>query len=205
MLGSCMFDKSLREIKERVFTPIAQTTGKVLHPTTLSVIGLLFGIGAGCAAWDECYALGCLLWGINRLIDGLDGTVARLHNKQTDFGGYVDILLDFIVYAWIPLGFAFGDGSADALLATACLISVFYVNAASWSVLAAILEKRNAVKTPQQTSIVMPPGIIEGAETVIFYMAFFLFPQKLIWLFGILSSLVLLTVLQRLIWARRNL
>lgn len=200
-----MLDKQLREIKERVLMPAAKSAGKVAHPTTLSVIGFAFGVGAGFAAWGGWYALGFLLWGINRFMDGLDGTVARVHNKQSDFGGYVDILLDFAVYAWIPAGLALGNGSTHALIAAVFLISTFYLNAASWSFLAAIIEKRGLADPATKTSVILPTGLIEGAETVIFYGVFFLLPGELVILFGLMGSLVLMTVLQRLIWAGRNL
>ena len=49
------------------------------------------------------WALGALL--LNRMCDGLDGTVARL-SQPTDFGGYLDIVCDFIFYAFVPFCFA---------------------------------------------------------------------------------------------------
>jgi hypothetical protein len=34
---------------------------------------------------------------LNRIFDGLDGIVARIHKKQTKFGGVLDLYIDFIV------------------------------------------------------------------------------------------------------------
>src|SRR5438128_2466623 len=42
---------------------------------------------------------------INRLLDGLDGAIAR-QGKSTPFGGYLDIVCDMVFYAALPLGFA---------------------------------------------------------------------------------------------------
>ena len=78
------------------------------------------------------------------MLDGLDGTLARVPARQTDFGGYLDILLDFAVYTAVPTGLALGLGTAPALAACAVLVGSFFVNAASWMYLSAVLERRGA-------------------------------------------------------------
>ncbi|MCK7519029.1 MAG: hypothetical protein MZV64_15540 [Ignavibacteriales bacterium] len=94
----------------------------------------------------------------NRVLDGLDGLLARMHDKQSDFGGYVDILTDFVVYAALPIGLVAGSPSNERYLALAFMLASFYVNTASWMYLAAILEKRSARDPDTQTTIVMPAG-----------------------------------------------
>lgn len=42
---------------------------------------------------------------LNRLLDGLDGALAR-RRGLTDAGGFLDIALDFLFYALVPFGFA---------------------------------------------------------------------------------------------------
>ncbi|MEZ4605660.1 MAG: hypothetical protein R2865_02330 [Deinococcales bacterium] len=83
------------------------------------------------------------------------------------------------------------------------LLSSFYINAASWMYLAALLEKR-AVKH-SLTSIIMPAGLIEGAETILFFSLFMLFPEHLYQLFSLMATLVIITVIQRLWWVFRRL
>ena len=92
-------------------------------------------------------------------------------------------------------------------MALALLLSSFYVNAASWMYLSAVLEKRSvgAAARGETTSVTMPSGLIEGTETILFYALFLLFPGSLPLLFGAMSLLVWLTVGQRLIWALRHL
>jgi phosphatidylglycerophosphate synthase len=58
--------------------------------------------------------------------------IARLHNGQSDFGGYVDILTDYIVYAALPIGLVIGLPSEQHYLALTILLASFYVNSASW-------------------------------------------------------------------------
>jgi len=38
-----------------------------------------------------------IYWILNRILDGMDGMVARKRNISTKFGGYLDILVDFTV------------------------------------------------------------------------------------------------------------
>ena len=59
---------------------------------------------------------------LNRLLDGLDGAVARAAGS-TDLGGFLDITMDFLVYSAIPFAFVLKDpGNA---LAAAFLIFSF--------------------------------------------------------------------------------
>jgi phosphatidylglycerophosphate synthase len=199
-----MFDTPLRRFKDRVGTPLAKHLGGVL-PIHLSVLALIVGLLASYAAYENQYLPALGLWVLNRALDGLDGLIARLHNGQTDLGGYVDILTDFVIYATLPIGLVAGSPSNERYLALAFMLASFYVNSASWMYLAAILEKRAAHHLAAVTSIVMPDGLIGGFETFIAYVLFLLFPAQIIWLFSIFGILVFLTALQRLVWALRRL
>ena len=199
-----MFDHLLRGLKDRLLTPLA-TLLRDVPPNVLSLIALLLGLSAAVAAATGAWAAGLVLWLANRVTDGLDGTVARVAGRQTDFGGYLDILLDFIVYAAIPLGFAMQSTDRLVLVLAVALEGMFLVNACSWMYLSAVLEKRasGARVTGELTTVTMPPALVAGFETVIFFALFYLFPLKLPLLFGLMTTLVGLNVVQRLVWARR--
>ena len=199
-----MFDHLLRGLKDRLLTPLA-TLLRGVPPNVLSLIALLLGLCAAVAAATGAWAAGLVLWLANRVTDGLDGTVARVAGRQTDFGGYLDILLDFIVYAAIPLGFAMQSTDRLVLVLAVALEGMFLVNACSWMYLSAVLEKRasGARATGELTTVTMPPALVAGFETVVFFALFYLFPLKLPLLFGLMMTLVGLNVVQRLVWARR--
>ena len=105
-----MFDTTLRKIKDPLGEPLARRLTNI-SPNAISLLGLGFGIGSAILAASVLYLWGLVFWLLNRVFDGLDGLLARIHNKQDDFGGYIDILLDYIAYAAIPLGFGFGLAS----------------------------------------------------------------------------------------------
>ncbi len=199
-----MFDARIRHTKDRVGAPLARRMSRV-PPMVISILGLIVGLLASYESYERQYLLAFGLWYLNRALDGLDGLIARLHEGQTDFGGYVDILTDFLIYAALPIGIVAGSPSNERYLALAFMLASFYVNSASWMYLAAILEKRAARQPDTPTSIVMPSGLIGGFETVVIYGLFLLFPAQITWLFSIFGTLVFITAVQRLIWARRTL
>ena len=199
-----MFDTPLRKFKDEVGTPLARGLSRV-SPITISFIGLVFGLLAAWSAYRQLYIVAFGLWIFNRVLDGLDGLIARLHNKQSDLGGYVDILTDFVAYAALPIGLAAGSPSNELYLALAFMLASFYVNVASWMYLAAILEKQAARDIETQTTIVMPPGLIGGFETIVAFAAFTLFHQYLTILYIAFTILVLITILQRSVWAKNTL
>jgi phosphatidylglycerophosphate synthase len=201
-----MFDERLREVKERIFVEAARLGFAGWHPHALTLAALLLGAATAVALAFQFYLPAFVLWWLNRIFDGLDGTVARMGRRQSDLGGYLDILSDFVVYALVPLGLVAGRPSLPAALSAAVLLATFYLNAASWIYLSAILEKRRReAPTGQFTTVAMPAGLIGGFETMICYALFILLPQWMTWLFAAMSALVLVTIMQRLIWAIRRL
>ncbi len=201
-----MLDSRLRPKVERLLVPVADRLAHRLGPNAVTAAG--FSVGLACIACILLreYHAALALWVANRLLDGLDGTLARRTARQTDFGGYLDLLLDFVVYALLPLAVAASVAGAGngPLLAAGALLASFYLNAASWLYLAALLEKRGA-SAKARTSIVMPPGLIEGTETFVFFTLFLLFPDQSPILMWIMAGLVLFTAAQRPFWAYRQL
>ncbi len=198
-----MFDATLRQAKDRVGAPLALRLGGV-SPNVVSVGGFVVGL---IAAWQASQGNGTsavILWLFSRALDGLDGLIARLHGKQSDFGGYLDIVLDFVVYAAVPIGLTLSQPGPDRFVALAVMLSSFYVNAASWMMLAAILEKRGRADGGL-TTVTMPTGLIGALETIVAYTAFLLWPDQNVWLFGAFTALVVATICQRLVWAWRHL
>lgn len=198
-----MLDDLLRGTKDRLLESLVRRAGVALHPTWVTGVGLLVGlVGVGLLAQGQ-YEWGLLCWLLNRLLDAVDGTVARVHDRQSDLGGYLDILADFTVYGLLPVALVYSVPSEGNYLALALLLTMFYINAASWMYLAAILEKRRVARRAQLTSVEMPAGLIGGVETFVFYCLFILFPAHLLPLFVLMSALVLITIGQRVVWALR--
>lgn len=202
-----MVDKLLRIPKEQALTPVAMHLLRRIRPTTLTLFAFSVGGAAALAIWQGYYLLGLVLWLLNRVLDGLDGTLARITDQQSDFGGYLDIMLDTVMYAIIPTALAFSVDTPHAYQVLILLLISFYVNSASWMYVAALLEKRRAGATAsgELTTITMPSGLIEGTETIAFFVLFILFPHAIVALFIVMALLTFATIGQRLIWAARAL
>ena len=103
-----MVDNIVRKTKEQVLTPVAYALQSV-NPHWVTIIAAILGVAAAIACWQQAYALGLGLWLLSRLADGLDGTLARIRNQQTDLGSYLDILSDTLIWAIVPFGLALGQ------------------------------------------------------------------------------------------------
>lgn len=200
-----MQDAFLRQQKDRVMMPIAKSAFVSISPNAISVIAMLIGLGSVAAILAQSYWVGLMLWAMNRIMDGLDGLVARTHQKQSDFGGYLDLFLDFIIYLSVPMAFMVVNPKTTALWSGIFLMNSFVLNSISWTTLSALLEKRQRQTLNRLTSMEMPTGLIEGAETIVFYTLFYLFPEYVAYLFTLMAVLVVFTASQRLWWAYRYL
>lgn len=166
----------------------------------------LAGLGAGllAAAMVACGAPGLALVPLlaGRLADGLDGAVARA-GRKTDFGGYLDIVADFLVYGAVPLGFVLMDPAANGA-AGAFLLTSFYVNGATFLGFAILAERCKMETRARGTkSLYFTGGLLEGTETIAFFVAICLWPglfAPLAWGFG---ALCFVTALSRVLLARR--
>ncbi len=153
----------------------------------VTLAGFVLGLGAAGAIWAGSFGLALVLIVLSRLADGLDGAVARA-TRKTDFGGYIDIAADFAFYGAVPLAFALHDpGNATA---AAFLLASFYVNGTSFLGYAILAEKRQMQTTAQGSkSLYFSNGLLEGSETIGFFLLLCLFPAAfgpLAWGFGVL-------------------
>ena len=200
-----MRDLALRAKKDELMVPLAARLFGSVHPNVVSVIAMVVGLASAAVVVNEQYMLGLLLWVVNRILDGLDGVIARVHHKQSDFGGYLDLMLDFIVYLAIPVAFVVATPVPIVTWGAIALLSAYVINLLSWSALSSLLEKRRNGTSDRLTSLEMPTGLIEGAETILVYSLFFLLPEYVGLLFFVFAGLVLFTAGQRVVWAAKNL
>lgn len=161
----------------------------------LTFAGLVLGLSGAVVI-----ALGHVGWGLaliiaNRLLDGLDGAVARA-STPTDLGGYFDITADFAFYVAIPLGF--GIMSSANTLPALVLVASFVLTGVSFLAFAVIAAKRGEeTQAHGAKSFFYSTGLAEGTETIAVFIAMCLFPA---W-FGVIAygyaALCVLTVIQR--------
>jgi phosphatidylglycerophosphate synthase len=169
----------------------------------VTLVGLGLGLfAAGLLAFGHSGLLVVLPLLASRLADGLDGAVARASGK-TDFGGFLDIVCDFVFYAAIPLAFVLRDPAANGAAGAFLLLS-FYVNGATFLGYAILAAKRGMeTRSRGEKSLYFTAGLLEGSETIGFFVLIVLWPAGFApaaWVFG---ALCLVTALARVILARR--
>ena len=183
-----MFDGRLRRMIDPVCDAAAAVVARSgLSANALTVLGFLFGAGAWAALAFQQYALALALIAVNRVLDGLDGAVAR-RLGPTDLGGYLDIVLDFFFYAGVP--FFFAVGRPEAALPACFLVFSFVGTGSSFLAFAAVAAKRGlTTETKGKKGIYYLGGLTEGAETIALFVLICLFPQHfalMAWVFGAL-------------------
>ena len=149
------------------------------------------------------FYLGLILIPINRFLDGLDGSLARL-SKPRKFGAFLDITSDFAFYALIPLGFAVFSPYENAL-PTAFLLAAFYVNGSSFLTEAIMVEKYNIEVDQKDKGFFYSFGLIEGFETICFFLLICSFPNLYINAAYIFFGLTILTHVIRVFRAFKRL
>jgi phosphatidylglycerophosphate synthase len=134
---------------------------------------------------------------IGRLLDGLDGAVARA-SQATNRGAFLDISLDFIFYASIPLAFAVTDSNSNAL-AAATLLAAFLGTCASFLAYAVLAEKLGLKSTAfPSKSFYYLGGLTEGTETVACFAAMCLWPQHFSLIAYLFAGLCAVTIATRI-------
>jgi phosphatidylglycerophosphate synthase len=186
-----LLDARLRRVIDPPLQVAAGSLVRVgLGADTVTVLGFAVGLLAMAAVALGHPALGLVLFLLNRLADGLDGAVAR-QTRLTDRGGFLDIVLDFILYSGIVFAFAVRD-PADAL-AAAFLIFSFVGTSTSFLAFATMAAKRGLSSEARgRKSLYYLGGLTEGTETILCFAVFCLWPDAftpVAWGFGALCWL----------------
>ena len=191
-----MLDARLRPLID----PPLNRAGAVLAGLGMTANGLTFtGLVLGLAG-AAAIAFGQIGWGLaliiaNRLLDGLDGAVARVRGPS-DLGGYFDIVADFAFYVSVPVGFGV-LGAANQLPALV-LVASFVLTGVSFLAFAVIAGKRGATTEAHgKKSFFYSTGLAEGTETIAVFIAMCLWPAWFPAIAYAYAALCVLTVFQR--------
>ena len=172
-----MFDAVIRPHIEKPLAGMATHLVRWgISANAVTATGFLMGMGAAGLVASGQYVPGLAVFLLSRLLDGLDGAVAR-QTRLTDLGGYLDITLDFIVYASMVLGFALADPSGNAL-AAAFLTTSFMAPASTFLAYAIFAAKRGiTTEIRGRKSMYYLGGLTEGFETILTISLMCLFPS----------------------------
>ncbi|CAM2894421.1 CDP-alcohol phosphatidyltransferase family protein [Pseudoalteromonas distincta] len=194
-----MLDKYITPVIKPLLTPVVALMHKRgITPDQLTVVGFLVGLLAVPLLAFEMWYGALVAIALNRILDGLDGALARYANLSSSAGGFLDITLDFLFYAAIPLGFILANPEQNAI-AGAILLATFIGTGSSFLAFAIAAEKFKLEK-PQfkYKSFYYLNGLTEGTETIALFIAFCIWPQHFAIMASIFAAACAITIFTRI-------
>lgn len=193
-----MLDRPLTALIRRPLQALARALVALgARADAVTWTGFAIGLGAAACIATASFRAGLALLLLSRLFDGLDGAVARL-TMPSDRGAFLDVTLDFLFYASIPLAFAIADPAANALPA-AVLLAAFVGTGSSFLAFAVLAERRGlkSLAYPGK-GLYYLGGLTEASETLICFALMCLWPAHFAaWAYGF-AALCALTLVARL-------
>lgn len=181
----------------RLFKPLSAAIGRTsISPNMLTVLGLLLSMGAAGLVWYGHYVTAAIIFTVGSLCDLLDGAVARLSEKVTPMGAFLDSTFDRVgegvVLTAIALAYS-RDGNLWMVGASfATMIGSFLVSYARARAEALGLDCKVGLMTRPERLVLVGAGLLLqkfGVLPVVMY---------------ILAVLTAVTVLQRILHVRKQ-
>lgn len=192
-----MLDAAMRRVVGRPLDAVAARLVRAgIGADVVTWAGFAAGVSAAAALAFRQDGLALALIAGNRVLDGVDGAVAR-RAGPTDLGGYLDIVLDFIFYSGVV--FAFAVGRPDQALAAAFLIFSFVGTGSAFLAFAAIAARRSlGTDRYGPKALYYVGGLTEGTETILALAAMCLAPGAFAWIAWGFGALCWLTTAARI-------
>ncbi len=200
-----MFDRWTRRLIKQPLAPLAIGLNRLgISPNAVTWTGFVIGLGVLPTLAVQRYDLALICLVINRLFDGLDGELAR-RVGSSDYGGYLDIICDMIFYGAVVFGMALAQ--PQHALWSALLLFGFLGTSSSFLAYAALANESEiqAAEDSDPRSFYFLEGLAEGTETLLFFMAFLLWPQYYQPLAILFAGLCFATTFGRLFGVARRL
>ena len=199
-----MFDSQIQKFTQKPLRYIAKLFLKFISPNQMTFIGFSFGVLMCLFIIFDQYLIAIIFLFLNRLSDGLDGVMARLQTP-TPLGGYLDIVLDLLIYSGFVL--SFGITEQNNTLLSMFLLFCYIGTGSTFLAKAAILPSLTNQNLNEEIpkSFHYAVGLVEGTETIIFMILCLLFPSLFIYLASIFILLCLITIVFRIIVFYREL
>jgi len=193
-----MFDRQIQNFTQKPLKYIAKLFLKYISPNQMTFIGFGFGVLMCISIVIDQYLIGILFLFLNRLCDGLDGAMARL-TAPTPLGGYLDIVLDFLVYGGFVLSFGLTEQNYTflSMVLLFCYIGTGTTFLAKAAILPSLTHQNQNNDIPKSFHYAV--GLVEGSETIVFMILCLLFPNLFVYLSSIFIVLCLITIVFRII------
>jgi phosphatidylglycerophosphate synthase len=206
-----MFDAALRRHLEHPLTAAAKILDRPwITPDRLTIAGLGAGIGSAVFAGFHLWLIAAALWLLSRLLDGLDGSLARIRRNRggpdSAAGGFLDITADFVVYGATVFGVGIGATTAfgSPWWPFVAVLLAYYVNGGAFLAYSSIAEKTGKT-IDDGRSLSFFGRLAEATETIVIHTLWLLIPSAA-WVIAIFwAFFVSISATQRIIAGYRAL
>lgn len=191
-----MLDEKLRQSAKPFYRlPARILAERGVTGNALSGASLGFGVLCLVATAFGLNALALVLWLLNRLLDGLDGEVARLRNRASELGAFVDIVADFFMYGGLVVALAVQH--PEARLALVVLFFAYYLNGTIFLTLSGVLERLKKERLTER-GLHFRRSLTEGFETIVAGVLFLVLPDYVSPIAWVFAGMVFVSSAQRL-------
>lgn len=179
-------------------------------PDRLTMLGLVTGLASAATAAGQLWWWALVLWLLSRLLDGLDGPLARRRASAADVadeasgassqaGGFLDITADFVVYGATVVGVAVGAtrGEGASWLPFVAVLLAYYVNGTAFLAFSSIAE-RTGHRIDDGRSLSFLAGLAEGTETIVVHSLWLLLPALAADIAWVWAAVVAVSAAQRM-------
>ena len=174
----------------------------LLSPDRLTGLGLVAGLASAVTAATELWWWSLGLWLLSRLVDGLDGPLARRRDGVgSRAGGFFDITADFVVYGATVVGVAIGatSGSVDPdWLPFLLVLLAYYVNGTAFLAFSSIAES-SGHRIDDGRSFSFLGGLAEGTETIVVHSVWLIVPAYASGIAWVWAAVVAISAGQRIV------
>ena len=186
----------------KLLNPLFHILGSVflkfkLNANIVSLLGLFFSFVSFFLIINFNFISALFFFILGRIMDGVDGNLAN-RMGGTDFGGFLDIVFDFISYSLIPLAFILILNS-NAFYGSILLASFF--GTGSTFLALAIFERKNLLLDSHNKSFFQVGGLIGGGITIFFLSLMMIFPNSFNLISIIFSILCIIGTIERIYYA----
>lgn len=169
--------------------------------TQVTAVGFAVGVAGCIALTQEAYGVALACLALNRLADLLDGAVARA-TRVTDFGGFTDIVADFLIYSGYVLAFAIGR--PENAIPAAVLIYTFLGTGTTFLAAAIIAAKRDIRREPaSRKSFFYNTALAEGTESTAYLALICIFPDYFAVMSYVFAAIGWVSLVGHFLWARQ--
>ncbi|AEF02904.1 CDP-alcohol phosphatidyltransferase family protein [Alteromonas sp. KS69] len=194
-----MLDAKVTPFIKPLLRPMIVALSKAcVTPNQVTVVGFVIGLLSVPAIVNGWWVMAFICIVANRVLDGIDGELARFQQSSSSAGGFLDICLDFLFYAAVPLAFGIANPSEWGVPALV-LMAAFVGTGSSFLAFAVAAEKFN-IEKPQfkNKSFYYMQGLTEGTETILLFLAFCIWPSYFPVLAYVFAAACAITIVTRI-------